>query len=216
MGSFSTNVCFLFNKFTSVIPAEMLKVIWKWKLPLQTCTEKTKQHTWKYKAVQKRKKNTLVVEVKQGCKNIRGMKDINEVTHFTCHVVMPKKEKCFIIWRQCTLRRLLGSQAPVASFLKTKFGFRWAREMHPRGYLVSILPSGLLCWVPTSIISSRQIVPVRSSSRLPAFWPNLIFRPAQACTDCAQALFHRCFGDFSEPCSFVSVLSLLLWLDFWQ
>lgn len=42
-------------------------------------------------------KNTLVVEVKQGCKNIRGMKDINEVTHFTCHVVMPKKEKCFII-----------------------------------------------------------------------------------------------------------------------
>lgn len=152
------------------------------------------------------------------------MKDINEVTHFTCHVVMQKR-KMFIIWRQCTLRLLLSSQAPSASLhmavyvLKTKFRFLWAREMHPRSYLVPFiffLPSGLLCWVPTSIISSRQIVPFRSSSRLPAFWPNLILRPAQACTDCAQALFHRCFGDFLEPRSFVSVLSLLFWLDFRQ
>lgn len=75
------------------------------------------------------------------------MKDINEVTHFTCHVVMQKR-KMFDV-----SALLLSSQAPIASlhiavyFLKTKFGFRWAREMHPRGYLVSsfFLPSGLLC-----------------------------------------------------------------------
>lgn len=98
--------------------------------------------------------------------------------------------------------QLTSFEAPLRLFSKQHFGSDRLEGLVP-GVIVSLLlPSSLLSWVPTSVISSRQIVTLRSSSRLPAFLAKPYIK---ACSDMRTGCVPQMFQGFLGTIAFLLV-----------